>query len=187
MSISLGEFLSFLTSCLWAWVWPCNPCFIPNLSVSRKWVKFSTAFLFFFWNWVSSDHKFCRTLFWHEDLLKSNRSSTQGNANAKTGGETPVRVEDPLFVSCALFSSWLLISSPVLAKLEPNSLSLGYFTQTLFINTIFVEFFLTKCCVLFMNPWEFFCCDKRESFCSTQDFWTKQFCLKIHVIDLLCD
>jgi hypothetical protein len=43
--------LSVKSPCPWALVWPCNPYFIPNLSVNVNWVKWHTIS----WNWIVGD------------------------------------------------------------------------------------------------------------------------------------
>jgi hypothetical protein len=127
----MGE-LSRNPPCLWTLVWPSCPCFIPNWSGAVKWAKLGIVS----WNWATVQ-KICRIVFWQGVYAMKDMMSQQWRCRwgqYKIGDENSPedqftwenQVQFP-FSSCILFSSWLLISSPVSTKLGLTSPSLGYF------------------------------------------------------------
>jgi hypothetical protein len=105
--------LFIYSTCLWANVWPHNSCFIPNLSISKRWEKMST--INFTKPGISSEDL--------QDLILAKAHK----GKSKTGDETPIRTElgekasfVPCFLSSVLFPSWLLISSQFQWYWEPS-------------------------------------------------------------------
>jgi len=109
-----------------ALVWLYNPYFIPNFNVILKWEKLGTVLMKL---GISSQdlQDFIMTIL---DLVK-NMSSSKGKANAKLvvklrcraiyylGEKTSLVL--CINIPCLMFSSWQLISSPVLAKLGAST------------------------------------------------------------------
>jgi hypothetical protein len=115
--------------CFCALFWPSNPCFIPNLKVSVKCAKrnrvpsHETGYQFHIFAGSYSDKPW---------FNKGHMISSEGPA----AGEKFSLISFP--ISCVLFSSWLLIWSPVHGKLRPRTPSFRYllFTGNSSSNTL---------------------------------------------------
>jgi hypothetical protein len=125
--------LSIMSPCVWSLVWPYNPCFIPNLiadNCEQNWVWLMKPCILFttFAGFYTDKTWFNEWRTWVGVKLQVRQIKNWGETPVWNNLGEKIHLIHSFFFSCALLSSWLLISSPDLSKLGPSTPSLGYFT-----------------------------------------------------------